>query len=216
MGAAFHPSLAFASTATTTPADGIVYTAGAGETNDVTVSFVSTVSVRIVDLGATIQASGGCTSETATSVVCAGDSGLIDLGDMNDTAFVNEGFFTVNGGDGNDTLELGLAGGTVNGGAGNDTLTGSSGGGSISSNRSDGGPGDDFLQSGSSPQTMIGGPGADTFVGGPSQDCVDYSARTEPVYVTIADGNANDGEAGENDRSGRRSTAFSAAAETTS
>jgi Ca2+-binding RTX toxin-like protein len=52
-----------------------------------------------------------------------------------------------------------------------------------------GGPGDDVL---------IGEGGADTLTGGDGRDSADYSARTAPVTVNL-DGQANDGEAGEND-----------------
>jgi len=79
----------------------------------------------------------------------------------------------------NDYVDLEPAGVFVNsfldGGAGNDTL--------IGGNASNG-------------NTFDGGLGADTFSG---RGTVDYSTRTNPVTVTIGDGLANDGEAGEHD-----------------
>jgi Ca2+-binding RTX toxin-like protein len=62
----------------------------------------------------------------------------------------------------------------------------------------DGGTGDDTLIGGDTAQDNLydGGPGADTFVG---RGTVDYSARTNPVTVTVGDDLANDGEANEHD-----------------
>jgi Ca2+-binding RTX toxin-like protein len=63
--------------------------------------------------------------------------------------------------------------------------------------RLEGGAGDDTLDSGWG-QTLDGGPGADVFV--TFDGTIDYSNRTNAVTVTVGDGNANDGEAGEHDR----------------
>jgi len=70
--------------------------------------------------------------------------------------------------------------------------------GTFLASRIDGGPGDDTLTGGNafSGNVFDGGPGGDTFSG---NGAVDYSARTNPVTVTIGDGLANDGEAGEGD-----------------
>ena len=65
--------------------------------------------------------------------------------------------------------------------------------------RIDGGDGDDDLKGGLGLNILDGGAGADTFRGGDCRDIVDYSSRTNPVFVTIGDSLANDGEAGEND-----------------
>jgi Ca2+-binding RTX toxin-like protein len=62
--------------------------------------------------------------------------------------------------------------------------------------RLQGGAGDDRLDSGWN-QTLDGGPGADVFI--TYSGTIDYSSRTDPVTVTVGDGKANDGEAGEHD-----------------
>ena len=66
----------------------------------------------------------------------------------------------------------------------------------------EGGEGADELQGGGSLNILDGGPGSDTFrpgFQGSYQNVVDYSSRTNPVSVSIGDGAANDGEAGEQD-----------------
>ena len=64
-----------------------------------------------------------------------------------------------------------------------------------------GGGGDDVLDGGAGNDVMVGGAGADTFAGGPGTDTVSYAREPLPVTVT-ADGQANDGEAGEGDNVG--------------
>lgn len=64
----------------------------------------------------------------------------------------------------------------------------------------EGGAGADDLEGGLGVNVLDGGLGADVFR--PSLlriDVVDYSARTAPIDVTVGDGLANDGEAGEGD-----------------
>jgi Ca2+-binding RTX toxin-like protein len=73
---------------------------------------------------------------------------------------------------------------TLRGGGGADTLRGDA-----NSNRLEGGNGGD---------TLDGRGGSDQLAGGGSADTADYSARTNPVTVTIGSG-ANDGESGEGD-----------------
>lgn len=64
--------------------------------------------------------------------------------------------------------------------------------------RLEGGAGSDTLYSGHNFNAdQDGGPGADTMSG--EGATVDYSARTNPLTVSLGDGLANDGEAGEND-----------------
>jgi Ca2+-binding RTX toxin-like protein len=69
-----------------------------------------------------------------------------------------------------------------------------------------GGAGGDVLQGGEKVNVLHGGPGADVFRGRPDSfvnrphDVVDYSSRAAPVSVTLSDGVANEGEAGENDQ----------------
>jgi Ca2+-binding RTX toxin-like protein len=63
------------------------------------------------------------------------------------------------------------------------------------------GGGDDVLDGGAGNDVIVGGAGADTFVGGPGTDTVSYARDSLPVTVT-ADGQANDGAAGEADNVG--------------
>jgi Ca2+-binding RTX toxin-like protein len=64
----------------------------------------------------------------------------------------------------------------------------------------DGGDGDDELEGGTGRTVLHGGAGGDIFhPGGANDDIIDYSDRTAPLTVTIGDGLANDGEAGEGD-----------------
>ncbi len=63
--------------------------------------------------------------------------------------------------------------------------------------RLEGGTGNDALYAGEDSAVLDGGAGADVFEG--ELSTVDYSSRTDPLTVTIGDGLANDGEAGEND-----------------
>jgi len=67
--------------------------------------------------------------------------------------------------------------------------------------RLEGGVGNDSLYAGEDSAVLDGGPGADVFEG--ELSTVDYSSRTNPLTVTIGDGLANDGEAGENDLIGK-------------
>ncbi|HXU82053.1 MAG TPA: hypothetical protein VN914_11690, partial [Polyangia bacterium] len=78
---------------------------------------------------------------------------------------------------------------TAYGGDNDDTLTG--GGGAIASNLYGGEGNDTFKQQAAKL--------ADVMDGGNGTDVVDYSARTMGINVTVGDGNANDGEAGEAD-----------------
>lgn len=72
--------------------------------------------------------------------------------------------------------------------------------------RLEGDAGSDELKGGDGLNFLDGGLGADIFRGrrqtflNVNHDVVDYSSRVAPVTVTLADGTANEGEAGENDR----------------
>src|SRR4051794_5242077 len=67
--------------------------------------------------------------------------------------------------------------------------------------RLDGGDGNDKITGGPGDDDLIGGAGADTLAGGAGHDSADYSARLNPVNVSL-DGAANDGEVGESDNVG--------------
>ena len=116
-------------------------------------------------------------------------------------------------GDGSaNVLTGGLGGDDLDGLGGDDTLNGSTG-----NDQLDGGPGldrlsgmdgadllvggldNDRLFGGADRDGGIGGAGADNMSGGDGSDYVDYSAVAAPLKVTVADGAANDGAAGEGD-----------------
>src|SRR5689334_12668800 len=113
------PVSAHAATATT--ADGTLrYTAAAGEANNVSFSRVSGETFRVIDLGATIVAGTGCTSESPNAVTCTGAPGrplVANLGDGDDTANSRTSravqFF---GEDGNDRLSGGSGRDLIDGG----------------------------------------------------------------------------------------------------
>jgi Ca2+-binding RTX toxin-like protein len=85
---------------------------------------------------------------------------------------------------------------TIIGGSGDDMISGGTNSVSLV-----GGAGNDTLSGGTGNDTLNGGAGGDEMDGGDGMDEVDYSDRTGPVNVSF-DGNANDGEAGENDNVG--------------
>jgi glucose/arabinose dehydrogenase len=91
---------------------------------------------------------------------------------------------------------------TVLGTAGNDTLTGTPGDDVIcglgGNDKLIGLGGDDLLSGGDGNDTLVGGAGDDAMQGGDGSDFADYSARTQPVTVTVGTG-ADDGTAGEAD-----------------
>jgi hypothetical protein len=121
------------------PADMLVFTAAAGEVNEVTITsheFVGFRSTRIVvqELFVPVQAGPGCERlDDRTASCVAGAIGPVRLGDGDDRLDTPNG--DVYGGDGADILS-GYYGGTVKGNAGDDVLIG---------NRGEGGRGDDLL-----------------------------------------------------------------------
>ena len=89
-------------------------------------------------------------------------------------------------------------------GAGNDALLGGA-----PANVLSGGPGRDSLDGEAANDVLDGGTGGDILVGGAGTDTVSYAGRSAPVTASI-DGLANDGEAGEADRSRSTSRPWSA------
>jgi RTX calcium-binding nonapeptide repeat (4 copies) len=171
---------------------GIVYRASAGEANRLTLTFSERyTTIRVVDTGATITASGPqCRSLDANTAECTatGVPGVIQLlganvalGDLDDVVVSEGPGLTANGGPGDDSLRgtSGIAG-TLNGGGGRDTLVG----GSNSDTLIDGDAG--------------GAADADVLDGRGDADTVSYATRTARVRVDLADP-APDGERGEND-----------------
>jgi Ca2+-binding RTX toxin-like protein len=92
----------------------------------------------------------------------------------------------LDGGAGADQLSSGSGNDVLNGGDGNDTLIA--------------GPGADTLQGQAGEDTLDGGSDADLVDGGADRDVGEYSFRTLPVTITVGDGLANDGQAGEADQ----------------
>jgi Ca2+-binding RTX toxin-like protein len=154
------------------PARGtLVYEAGAGEANNVTVEMTSDLSTWLVtDTGAPLTVGEGCTAVDAQHASCPAPTGVsaygaahlvdISLGDMDDWASGASACFpreddslfecsvTIDGGDGDDTL------------IGNDSETPVGHDYSGPTSRLAGGAGDDILRAAGS-VAMAGGPGAD-------------------------------------------------------
>ncbi len=100
---------------------------------------------------------------------------------------------TANDGESGETDDIDTDVENVSGGIGNDSLTGSA-----SANVLSGNSGADTLIAGDGDDTLLPGLGTDSVSGGAGVDTVEYSDRLAPVTVSL-DGNANDGEDGEND-----------------
>src|SRR5436190_1498737 len=131
----------------------VVFTAAAGETNDLTVTSTDGLSFTLEDAGAALSAGSGCTQENARRVTCKLPLGSqpklqIDLGDDSDTldysdrtapVFADLGSTDgVDGEQGEQDKAIDFE--RVRGGDGNDRLTGSD-----AINVLSGGPGDDRL-----------------------------------------------------------------------
>ncbi len=189
--------------------DVLTYDAGAGETNNVSLTLgtadfaCGTRAAPCIDVQEAGDASitafpaGRCAADGLRTVECdAPASVVVNLGDRDDALFDWEGPSTINGGAGNETVLHGGGGAdSINGGPGNDALFGGEG-----NDRLDGGDGDDFLEGfgNLSPTDPVSTGGTDVYVGGPGKDFLDYAGRTEPLSISI-DGIANDGAAGEAD-----------------
>lgn len=110
----------------------------------------------------------------------------------NDTIAGDGGIDVISGDDGNDTLEGGAGHDDLAGGPGSDRLSGGHGNDAVR-----GGDGDDDLDY--SPEYELDG--SDLVEGGTGSDAFGYFGRTISVSVSL-DGQANDGQAGENDNVG--------------
>ena len=195
---------AVASTLAVQGGTALQFTAGAGETNDVTVSRSATL-YTVTDPGSTIAPTGPCASVNANTATCpaTGVSAVsVALGDLNDAATVDPSLtlgVTLNGGAGNDTLTGGAGDDRIDGGDGNDAITGGAGDDVLSG---DGGA--DNVQGGAGDDTILSGAfdaAPDVFGGGAGTDLADYSGSANAVNVSL-DGVANDGVAGEGDNVG--------------
>jgi Ca2+-binding RTX toxin-like protein len=176
MAVAVLPAVADA--ATVASKDGrVIYTAGPGETNALTVA-ASASAVVLSDPNALITPGVGCKAAAPSHQVTCPRGGVTEiqaeLRDRGDAVAVKPSVsesVLARGGDGDDLLRGGAASDELLGAAGKDTL--------------DGGP----------------GAVADQLSGGGGTDTVDYSARTKGVVVILS-GTAGDGEAGEQDSVG--------------
>jgi Ca2+-binding RTX toxin-like protein len=166
-------------------ADGtLLFSAGSGEVNDV--SIVREPSVfRITDLGATIAPGSGCAQAPgavtcdATGVVALtvnADDGADRVSNTTDTRatmFGGLGDDTLAGGAGADTLYGQLGSDTLQGGGGADDLHGEDPGtlgGAPGNNHLLGGPGDDALTGGDGADVLEGEGGRDELKGGAGAD----------------------------------------------
>jgi Ca2+-binding RTX toxin-like protein len=221
LGGAASARAATVSVALESPVRGtLVYEAGVGETNHVTVEMTPDLATWLVaEPSAPLVAGPGCTNIDEHHASCpaprpVGEVVLhgvtIALGDMHDWASgANSCFFrsddpvldalcrtTIDGGTGNDTMignEDPNVRTTLSGGDGNDILRGAG------TSTLEGGRGADILRGGFGDNNLDGGPGEDTLVGGGVEpDTVSYSDRVNPVFVSL-NGRRDDGEAGERD-----------------
>ncbi|MER5840395.1 MULTISPECIES: calcium-binding protein [Streptomyces] len=200
-GLAVGPATAATTTATEAKArvgadwatQSIVFTAAAGQTNDLNIfSMYTSDGIRRIGFSDVISLEPGdhCAysrAEDTTSVVCElpADSPRPDridvfLGDGNDTiAAFTPGIGTVDGGPGDDELHAHTAR-TVLGGAGNDMVMGPAvlhGGdgmdhlmGDNGNQRMWGGRGDDMIEGYGGDDTVYAGPGDDHALGGDGRD----------------------------------------------
>ncbi|HEX9415657.1 MAG TPA: calcium-binding protein [Gaiellaceae bacterium] len=187
-----------------------VYSAAAGEMNNVIVTGCGTGCIDIADTGATIQARWGwfqiygCTS-TPSGARCTHPMDIVSFGSTLD--------------DLNDMLTLGSSLSPnlvtfVGGGAGNDTLVGGPSQDNLHGNDDDdsvsGGANCDVVSGESGNDILSGGSSVDLLEGGNGLDTATYSDRTNRVFVSLdlsitAGFNCtgapigNDGEPGEGD-----------------
>jgi hypothetical protein len=162
----------------TCPEDMVVFTAAAGEVNDVIVTEDSVGPERfrfvVRDTGAPVDAGAGCERIDERTAACTAEIfGPVQLGDGDDRIYSAGG--SASGGGGDDVLSVRF--GSSVGGGGDDVLIGASGRGGVGDdvlivNTGFGDAGDDTLRC--SPRDSMcylkGGPGNDALRGGPSMD----------------------------------------------
>ncbi len=189
--AVLAPSTASGSIAEVSSGNRLLYLAGSGETNDLTISQAGT-TWTFRDPGATITAGAGCVAVTPNEAACTVTGPLAairaDLGDLDDRAVGDgsvrepaDGFepFNLNGGPGNDRLvappevESALRGADLYfDNPGDDELVGG--------NRDDvlyGGAGADQLDGGGGRDELFGGTGDDLVRGGDGRDLIASEER---------------------------------------
>jgi hypothetical protein len=112
--------------------------------------------------------------------------GIANDGSRGERDNVGSDFERAEGGDGDDDLRAGGPLRQLSGGGGNDLLRGT--------------PADETLAGGDGDDRLSGRLGADILTGDDGTDTVTYAERGRALTVTLNDGRANDGQAGERDR----------------
>jgi Ca2+-binding RTX toxin-like protein len=202
---ALLPAPAQAGSVTEGPA--LAFSAGAGETNQVS---VARAGDRIVftDVLPIAESTPACDGGGTTVVSCAAAAVTVDLGDFDDQVAIGPLGGAIraeaSGGDGADRLDAAAASGYValSGGAGGDALYAGGGESDLT-----GGEGDDVLTGGPDGAftTYLMGAtadGSDVLAGGAGLDVAGYSQRTLPLQLTADGLTADDGAPGEGDRIG--------------
>jgi hemolysin type calcium-binding protein len=163
----------------------IVFAAGTGERNDVTVTRDSAGVPVLHDAGATVTTSD-CTPIDPHTVSCRPSYANLRVAvrDGDDAVSVVDGPATAEGGSGNDRLTGGPQAETLVGGSGADELHG--------------GAGDDRLKDGAA-RLRSGDSNDDLFDGGEGADWVDYAGRLAPVAVDLGQPGSPAGQAPEHD-----------------
>ena len=187
LGALCLAPAAFAGTASVNGTT-LVYDAGPGETNSVSVTRLTPTEYRVGDQ-VPITAGPGCATEDGSggvAVTCTSGEPFsavaVNLGDRPDTAVIGSEVdiaARVDGGDGRDIMTGGGAGDALIGAAGDDAFLGSGGNDSY-----DAGAGNDTYF-----QALEGGDaGGDLFNGGPGVDTADYSGfEDDDEFSGVAD-----------------------------
>ena len=203
----------------------LLFEAAPGEENRVSMETTDGVTYTVVDSGAPLTPALGCVAVDAHRATCAapgptsqhGISVSVQAGDRNDVVAL-EGIrsplctsVNIDGGEGDDTIRTITAsacwGGGFNaeGGPGNDHLRVTDHQFALA-----GGAGDDVLVLNHASGHANGGEGDDHIVpsiadqdqmdGGAGRDVLDYSARTGDLFVDLAAGHYDSGEADESDK----------------
>jgi hypothetical protein len=166
---------------------GLVFRAGRGERNRVTITF-DEFSVTITDLAGVRTSDPNCTRPSANTAVCQTPieqvppnlgRADISLGDGNDTLTLRNNLpgtcvphlkpnpvVFVTGGPGNDRIRGSSLSEKLMGGPGNDIISG----GPCDADVLEGGPGNDKLTGGPNDDILRGGPGNDRLFGGAGDD----------------------------------------------
>jgi RTX calcium-binding nonapeptide repeat (4 copies) len=188
------------------PPDMVVFTAAAGETNQLVISLESSAYPRhrfvVRDQGAPVQAGAGCAQVDTFAAACtAGAVGPVQLGDGDDWFASGIGGGDLFGGDGQDVLQRRF--GPMAGGEGDDVLIGADGAGNggndvlmVRMGRGDSGddvlscvPREDWclLEGGSGDDLLTGGAGQDRLLGRSGNDVLRGGANFDVLAGGLGD-----------------------------